>query len=66
MEFWFYFNIGIATILFSIIVTTQSFEKVPRLFKGIFLALISYYLSKKKFDNMTIYNVVSGIILTLF
>ena len=66
MEFWFYFNVGIATILFLIIVTTQSSEKVPRLFKGIFLGFISYYLSKKQFESMTVYNLVSGIILTMF
>ena len=66
MEFWFYFNVGIVAVLFTIIVSTHSLEKVPRLIKGIFLTFISYFLSKKEFESMRLYNIVSAIILTMF
>ena len=66
MEFWYYFNIGIVAVLFTIIVSTHSLEKVPRLFKGVFLTFVSYFLSKKEFESMTVYNIVSAIILTMF
>ena len=47
MEFQFQIAVGMVIILFAVIFSARTYEKVPRLLKGIVITFVSYYLSKK-------------------